>query len=93
MESKRLDFWRAHINAFHSSGLRINAYCRQHGLAEGSFYKWRNRLSKPALSNDFEELTVQEDPGENLSHMIDLSRMDHKVLCILVQTLLAHHNA
>ena len=93
MGSIRTDFWRAHIQAYGSSGLRINEYCKQHGLAEGSFYKWRSRLSKLPLSSDFEELSVQEDQEECYSHMIDIGRIDHKILCIFVQSLLARHHA
>ena len=36
--------WRERIAAWQASGLRVGAYCRQHGLIETSFHYWKREL-------------------------------------------------
>jgi hypothetical protein len=42
----------AHMEGYYRSGLGPRAYCRQHGISEGTFYRWRRGYlsSKPASS-------------------------------------------
>src|SRR5271155_3888290 len=44
-------YWREHLDAWRRSGLSICAYCRQHDLAQPTFYLWRRNLEqRPATS-------------------------------------------
>jgi len=38
------DYWRARIAEQEQSGMSVGRFCREEGLAEGSFYGWRKRL-------------------------------------------------
>ena len=40
----RRRFWEAHIDGWRQSGTSKAAYCRMHGLSEGSFFRWCRRL-------------------------------------------------
>lgn len=42
--NQRHQFWTEHVTNQASSGQSVRAYCRQHSLAEHSFYSWRRRL-------------------------------------------------
>jgi hypothetical protein len=43
--------WREHLAAWRRSGQSVRAYCRQHDLAEPTFYLWRRALEqRPVLS-------------------------------------------
>jgi len=37
-------FWRGHVSQQARGGLSIRSYCREHALAEPSFYAWRREL-------------------------------------------------
>ena len=37
--------WQAIFKEFTLSGLGSQAFCRKHGIAKSSFYKWRSKLS------------------------------------------------
>lgn len=41
---QRQHFWTEHVTSQANSGQSVRAYCRQHSLAEHSFYSWRRRL-------------------------------------------------
>lgn len=36
--------WRERVARWQASGLSVRAFCRQHGLAEASFYYWKREL-------------------------------------------------
>lgn len=36
--------WRERVARWQASGLSARAFCRQHGLAEASFYYWKREL-------------------------------------------------
>lgn len=42
--------WRALINAYSSSGLSAQAFCRKQGLALSSFKRWHKRLHSSATA-------------------------------------------
>lgn len=81
------DFWRSHIELAPSSGLTVKAYCEQSGLSTASFYQWRRRLS----DSGFDEIEVVEEGAPPLT--IDLSQLDHTVLCRMVQVLAGQSHA
>ena len=39
-------FWRQQLRQWRRSGLTIRAFCTEHGLAEASFYAWRQTLGQ-----------------------------------------------
>lgn len=59
--------WAKVFERFESSGLSKTAFCRREGIGEGSFARWRTRLSTPQRS-DFVEWTTSTSgslaPGE-----------------------------
>ncbi len=93
MASNKLDLWRDHLKTFASSGMSGSEYCRQHSLADASFYKWRRRLAEEESSEGFDEVSVVEEIEEAQRYMIDLGKLDHKVLCLFVQSLVAEPHA
>jgi len=38
-------FWQMVIETWQSSGLSVRKFCKAEGLAEGTFYNWRNKLT------------------------------------------------
>jgi transposase-like protein len=43
---RKEQFWRQQVRQWRRSGLSIRGFCRQHGLAEASFYAWRRTLAE-----------------------------------------------
>ena len=37
--------WRGRISRHVSSGLTVSRFCREEGVAESAFYRWRKRLA------------------------------------------------
>ena len=51
--AQRAKVWRGVIRRQKTSGLSVAQFCRQEGLAQASFYKWRKKLaSTNARSNN-----------------------------------------
>jgi transposase-like protein len=46
---KKEAFWRRKLQLWKDSGLSVRAFCDQHGLAEPSFYYWRERIRQADL--------------------------------------------
>jgi len=42
--AERRVFWREHVEAQVRSELSIRGYCLEHGLTQGSFYRWLRRF-------------------------------------------------
>ena len=63
----KAEYWRQHVEAFRSSGLRRKAYCRKHRLNIHSLDYWRKRLNrsseiKPSINkNDFVQVQVEKE--------------------------------
>lgn len=64
----QLQQWEQHIVAQKNSGLSIERWCHQNGIAAHRFHYWKSKLaSKPALAcHSFTELTQQETTGIRL---------------------------
>ena len=43
---ERRAYWDGVIQQQAASGLSISAFCREHGVAEGSFFYWRRKLTE-----------------------------------------------
>ena len=43
---ERQEYWQGVIRQQGNSGLSISAFCRDHEVAEGSFFYWRRKLTK-----------------------------------------------
>jgi len=43
-QAEKREEWRQRIAEQERSGVSVRAYCEQHGIAEHSFYGWRQRL-------------------------------------------------
>ena len=43
--NEKRQFWQMVIELWQSSGMSISKFCKAEGLAEGTFYNWRNRLT------------------------------------------------
>ncbi len=45
--------WRRRVRRLERSGLTIARFCRQEGISEASFYRWRNKLAqRPTQGGD-----------------------------------------
>jgi len=42
---ERREFWRLVIETWQNSGMSISKFCKAEGLAEGTFYNWRKKLT------------------------------------------------
>jgi transposase-like protein len=45
-------FWRFHSERQTAGSASIKSYCREHGLAESSFYAWRKKIEKRDAAQD-----------------------------------------
>lgn len=43
--------WRRMMSEQAASGMRIDAYCQQHGISVANFYRWRRLLATGAATN------------------------------------------
>ena len=50
--------WRRWVRGQPLSGLTIQKYCRQHGLAESAFYLWKAQLKRRKLQPGFVPVTL-----------------------------------
>jgi transposase-like protein len=44
VREQRRSYWRKLIAEQEASGQKARLFCREHGIGEWSFYKWRRRL-------------------------------------------------
>lgn len=43
--NEKRQFWQMVIETWQSSGMSVSKFCKAEGLAEGTFYNWRNKLT------------------------------------------------
>ena len=43
--NEKRQFWQMVIEAWQNSGMSISKFCKAEGLAEGTFYNWRKKLT------------------------------------------------
>jgi transposase-like protein len=51
--------WQRRIEQWRASGLSVQAFCAQHGLAQASFYNWRRVLQRRAAEKPAVFVPVQ----------------------------------
>jgi transposase-like protein len=59
--------WQRIIDDYQRSGLTQEAFCDQASIAKSSFYKWRKRLERPAVTDEparFIDLSTLVKPKE-----------------------------
>jgi hypothetical protein len=49
-DERKAQQWRLRINEWQRSGLSVQAFCAQRGLARPSFYAWRRTLEQRAVA-------------------------------------------
>jgi len=43
--NQKRQFWQMVIETWQNSGMSISKFCKDEGLAEGTFYNWRKKLT------------------------------------------------
>lgn len=66
------------------TGMSISDVCRKHGVAEATFYVWRNKFGE---MTEFELKRLKQLEGENkrLKHMYAELSIDHHILKDIVE--------
>ena len=49
--------WQALLDEFNTSGLTRSAFCKQHGIATSSLYRWQKVLTGPSPAAGFIDIT------------------------------------
>ncbi len=57
---RREAFWRQHLERWRTQGSSQRDYCRQHGLGQGSFSRWKYELAR-------REETTRRSPDQQVS--------------------------
>ncbi len=59
-QQNKLALWAERISACRDSGQGVKAWCQEHGICEGTFYKWQKKLFEIARAQQqtsFAEVT------------------------------------
>lgn len=63
----------------HAAGLSAGELCRQHGISDATFYKWRSRFGGMEIS-DARKLKALEDENRKLKKLLAESMLDVSTL-------------
>ena len=63
----------------HEAGVKTADLCRKHGLAEQTFYNWKNKYGGMDMS-DARKLKVLEDENRKLKKLLAESMLDQAAL-------------
>ena len=82
--NEKWQFWQMAIEAWQNSGMSISKFCKAEGLAEGTFYKWRKKLT------DGQSQTKKQAVKNNPSAFIKVAipRSDHALLELALSRLI-----
>ncbi len=92
MSSSKQEFWRTHLENVAASDLSVKEYCEQNNLSAPTLYYWKRRFAEvDTCDGGFDEIDVAEPTCE--AYTIDLGRLDHTVLCRIVQAVVGQQHA
>ena len=65
----RIQQWAAIINDCQGSGLKVDAYCEQHGLSRNAYYCWLRKVKEAALTQtgfvEVQPAAIAPEPSSN----------------------------
>jgi len=67
------------ILKFHESGKKVSDLCREHGISEATFYKWRKQFGGMEV-DQLKRLKELEEENRRLKHMYAELSIDHRIL-------------
>ncbi len=67
--------WSRVQRRFATSGMTVSAFCRREGLNEGSFYRWRPRVSAALTTRELTVQKLQESAAPQPSDFVDLGAL------------------
>jgi|ERR1043166_1405835 transposase-like protein len=59
-------YWRQQLRRWKRSRLTIRAFCTEHGLAEASFYFWRQAIAQRDHESNARHVPVHDGPAADL---------------------------
>ena len=69
-QQNKLSLWAERISACRDSGQGVKAWCRDHDICEGTFYKWQKKLFEMARAQQqasFTEVTPLVHPSTEVA--------------------------
>lgn len=63
----------------HESGRTVSDICREHGISEATFYKWRKQYGGMEV-DQLKRLKELEEENRRLKHMYAELSIDHRIL-------------
>ncbi len=67
------------ILKFHESGRTVSDICREHGISDATFYKWRKQYGGMEV-DQLKRLKELEEENRRLKHMYAELSIDHRIL-------------
>ena len=61
------------------AGAKTGELCRQHGISDATFYKWKAKFSGMEAS-DLKKMRILEDENRRLKHMVADLSLDNQAL-------------
>ena len=61
------------------AGAKTGELCRQHGISDDTFYKWKAKFSGMEAS-DLKKMRILEDENRRLKHMVADLSLDNQAL-------------
>ena len=97
-QQNKMAVWAERISACRDSGQGVKIWCREHGICEGTFYKWQKKLFEMAKSQQqaaFVEVTPPVLPAAEIAVTIRIagaeadihSRADPETIRAVLQAL------
>ena len=69
-QQNKLTMWAERISDCRNSGMSVRTWCQEHGICEGTFYKWQRKLFALASSQQqsgFAEVTPLVQPSAGIA--------------------------
>ena len=78
-QQNKMAVWAERISACRDSGQGVKIWCREHGICEGTFYKWQKKLFEMAKSQQqaaFVEVTPPVRSSGRISVTVRLAQAE-----------------